>query len=477
MQQKSFRSQYESLGTFLVLELIALASFNLGGVSMIFHYGGFIISLVAFYFAYKSFSKEDLKPILFVSIPLLIIVILTSFGSFFEEYDIISKIGFFLAIPGFLLAGLSFRRLKSQSSRYLVLFLGGGLALLTLIGTLSTWIQYGFFYPLIYKNTPEYYYNGTLYSITKEMSWLSGFEVLEVSQSYGGLFAVLCACFLPGLLFVDCSKDKILFYSLIAIGGIGIISLISIPNFTGLIFVAIVYVVAAYYRFLRNNELANKILRFAFYIIAGFVAGFVLLVILNAAVPGLHDMIQNNGFLNRIFNENRFMIPFNPILQAALKPENFFGISHADAIKGSYETAIGTNIGSFELEILKEGGLFAFIALIAFVYIAIELVIRYLKQSNDKDYLKIILLCFLTGAFIYLSFESDVFPHIHNENFYSPVSHSLPFLLMVFVIGYIVLPKGKSEISYVEETWKQSKDSKNIDYDYEFDDIVEEEII
>ena len=128
---------------------------------------------------------------------------------------------------------------------------------------------FGMFYPLIYKNTPSYYYDGNLYSITNEMSWLNGFKVVEVSQNYGGLFGLLCACALTGLLFLKPKENKVAFTSLSVIGGIGLISIISIPNFYALVFLAITFAVACYYRFLRNNSLANKILHYAVLVVAG----------------------------------------------------------------------------------------------------------------------------------------------------------------------------------------------------------------
>ena len=40
MEKKSFAQEYEVIGAFLVLELIALASFGLGGIDSVFHYAG-----------------------------------------------------------------------------------------------------------------------------------------------------------------------------------------------------------------------------------------------------------------------------------------------------------------------------------------------------------------------------------------------------------------------------------------------------
>jgi len=76
MAQKTFREEYESIGTFLVLEILALVSFGLGGVSLIFQYAGFIVALIATFFAFKNYSKDDLIPVLCLGAPLLLLSIL-----------------------------------------------------------------------------------------------------------------------------------------------------------------------------------------------------------------------------------------------------------------------------------------------------------------------------------------------------------------------------------------------------------------
>ena len=59
MAKKTFNEEYESIGAFLVLELLALVGFGLGGVSIIYQYAGFIVALIATFFAFKNYSKED----------------------------------------------------------------------------------------------------------------------------------------------------------------------------------------------------------------------------------------------------------------------------------------------------------------------------------------------------------------------------------------------------------------------------------
>ena len=480
MAKKSFAQEYESIGSFLILELLALVSFGLGGVNVIFQYAGFVVSLIATMFAFRNYSKEDLKPILCVGLPLLIMSIFVSFGKYFETYTFAANLGCFLSFISFLAMGLSARRLKSFSTRNALYCIAGGLALITLIGMVITWIQYGPFYSLIYRNTPNYYYNGELYSVTKEMGWLQGFKVVEISQNYGALFAVLCACFLPALLFISPKENKSQFIVFAVTGGIGVLALLSIPNFIGLIFVAIAFASALFYKYLRDNKLAIKILEYGILIIFGFAVVVFICMMLNVANAGFGSFVKNSGFLNKIFNSNRIAMSINPILEAALKPFNLFGINtlqYIDGYKIDDDVILSTS-GIFEAEIIKEGGIIAFIFFVVFVVFAYTSFARYLRHSKDDNYIKVIFLSLVIGYVTYSTFFADTFPLTHNGKAYSPITRSLPFLIMLFVIGYIILPKGKEEIGFQENNKKENKEKKEyVDEDYSFSDVSEEELV
>lgn len=478
MENNSFRSEYSSLGTFFVLELLALVCFGLGGVNQIFQYVGFIVALVATYFAFANYSKDDLKPVLLLGIPLVLLAIFVSFGKYFNESSILENLGIFLAIPSFFAVGLSYRRIKKASFRNLVLCIGGGFALLTLIGMFATWVQYGFFYPLVYKATPAYYYNGTLYSIANEMNWLVGFQITEVPQNYGGLFALMCASFLPGILFIDRKKDLVLFVAFIVFGSIGILSMITIPNIPALIITIVVYSIAAYYRFLRHNKIAQQVLHYVIPVIAGGIAAFILFAILNVNVSGVHDFISKSSLLDRLFNSNRYMVEINPIIEAVFKPSNIFGIDLVNYVDGyRFDTKyITRSTGVFEADIMKEGGIIAFVILLFVIVVGYETFSRYLKTSKDKDYVKVIILSLMSGMFIYLTFFSETTLQIHSDYGYQPFTRSTAFLIMIFILGFVTLPSNKGEIEF-KEIDRIKKERRVVDEDYEFNDIIEEEII
>ena len=205
----NFFVKNKSIITFLILEVVALTAFNFGNNSAIFGIVGGALALVAFLFVYKSTSDKKSLMTLIVPISLILIVSImggvNSFSKFFETY---TNIALILALPGFLALGFLLRKLNDVKTKTVLLVLGGALAATCLFGLLSTTIEYGLFYSLIYKKTPNYYYNGMPFDVTKEMYWLNGFEFNEVFIDYGSLFAILAAAFLPGLLFISPKKER-----------------------------------------------------------------------------------------------------------------------------------------------------------------------------------------------------------------------------------------------------------------------------
>lgn len=484
MAIKSKLREYESISIFLIMELVALTSFCLGGTSTVFHYVGFVVSLIAFLFAYNNYDKREYKSLLIILIPLFIFAATISFGNLYGGFSnpntILANLGSFFGILGFFFTGLSARRTKNLKVENVLLCLGFGAALLVLISLFITWVQYGFFYTLIYRNTPAYYYNGSLYNVTKEMAWLNGFAINEVSLYYSGLFGVLLCCALPALFFIDPKKDLKKFIMVGSIGLVGFLSIITLVNIAGLIFLIPVIATALIYRFLRENKKFWKIATFAFEVLLGFIAVALVFAFLNALVPAVHSFTSGNAALNRLFNGNRIMDPFNQVVGVMFKSYNLFGFplySAADA-GGTNYNIIFNNGHIFELEIIKEGGVFALISFIAFIVISIFSLSRYLKRSKDSHPIKISMLCFVVGFIFYSSFAWDNMPFTHLGEFQS-FGKSFPLMILLFILGLTFFPRMKEEPLFNDfdnkANKKEDKKVEYIDKDYVFTDVDEDE--
>ena len=442
MEKENFFVKNKSILTFLILEVVALTAFNFGNISHIFGLAGALLAVVGVFFILGI--EKDKKALLPALIPvglLLVISLIGSLNSFAKGFTTISNLAVLLSLPAFLALGFFLRKLNDVKTRTVLLVIGGAFAAVTLFGLFSTIFEYGFFYKLLYKNKPNYYYNGIPYDVTKEMYWLSGFSFTEVYIEYGSLFAVLTASFLPGLLFLSPKKERNNFIICAAIGGVGLISLLVLPNFKAILVLAIASLFAVAYRFLKNNQKVLKILGISFASIVGLAVLFFVIALINVAAG-----YKLPGILNRVFAQNRFMTNITPVMEALFikvggKMVNFFGLM--PTIANEKITWLETHM--FEVQLLKEIGLIGTLLFGAFIILMGYFILHYLKNNEDSDCAKNIFVVMLLTFFIYESFYQVIVVGPHIES-YEAFLRSPTLLVMLFIFGYIfTLPLKKEE--------------------------------
>ena len=441
-EKDNFFVKNKSIITFLILEVVALTAFNFGNISYIFGLAGAFLAIVGCFFAYEV-SKQK-KEFLWLLLPVGILFLVSgigSFNSYSKSFSSIGNISLFLSLPAFLALGFFIRKLEDVKPKTVLFAVGGGLAAITLFGLFSTLIEYGPFYSLIYKNTPNYYYNGIPYDITKEMFWLSGFEFGEVYIEYGSLFAILCASFLPGLLFISPKKNRNDFIICALIGGIGILTLLIIPNLKAILVVALASSFAFILKFLKNHKKVQEIMGISFLAIVGLSILFFIFALTNAALG-----FKFTGILDRIFVSNRIMLKTQPVFEALFakvdgQMVNLFGLQ-------SYvynERVLLTETSIFEVELLKEVGLFGTILFLGFVIIMGYFVWKYIKTGKDDDSVKSIVVVLLLSFFVTASMFNAVIIAPHNDVSYNPFLRSSLLLVVLFLLGYVYRAPTKEE--------------------------------
>lgn len=434
----NFFVKNKSIITFLILEVVALTAFNFGNNSAIFGIVGGALALISFLFVFKSIKNK--KNLLTLLIPLGLILIVSimggvnDFSRFFETY---TNIALIVALPGFLALGFFLRNLNDVKPKTVLLIIGGALAAICLFGLFSTLIEYGLFYSLIYKKTPNYYYNGTPFDVTKEMYWLSGFEFNETFIEYGSLFAVLAASFLVALLFISPKKEKREFVAFAVIGGIGLLTLLIIPNFKALIVLVVAAEFAMIYKFLKGQKKVQKILGFSFLGIIGLGLIFFIIALINAAI--------GFKFLDRIFVNNGLMKNASVVMDAIMS-KNFDGSLNLFGLVPlmTNETAFLTNTGIFEIELLKEVGVFGTVIFAGFIIYMGYLIWRYLVNSKDNDSHKATFIVLLLAFFIYETFFHTINVSVHKQE-YNAFLRSPLFFVVLFVMGYLISDSRKKE--------------------------------
>ena len=441
MDKNNFFVKNKSIITFLILEVVALTAFNFGNVSHIFGIAGALIAMLSIPFVLEI--EKDKKSFLSFLIPsglLLVISLWGSLNAFSKGFSTLSNISLAISLPAFFALGFFLRKLKDVKTKTVLLVLGGALAAITLFGLASTLIEYGFFYTLLYKNTPNYYYNGIPYDVTKEMFWLSGFGFNEVFIEYGSMFAIVSASFLPGLLFISPKKERNDFIICASIGAVGLVTLLVLPNFKTIIILLIVSIFAALYRFFKNNKKVLKIAGISFVSLLGVAVLIFLIAIINAAIG-----FKFTGILDRIFVNNRFMNNVTAVMQTMFakvngKMVNFFGLTPTIL----NEEVTWLDCRYFEVQLLKEIGLLGTLLFGAFLVLMGYYIFHYIRKSEDSDSEKGIFITMVLAFFVYESLFNIVSIAPHGES-YEAFLRSPMLLVMLFIFGYIFTSPCKKE--------------------------------
>lgn len=438
MKQENFFIRNKSILSFFILELIALIAFNFGNISFVLIFVGVLLAILgSIIFISTTPNKKSLLTLL---IPMGLLTICSVIGATngYSKVDggfDFSDITLLLAIPSFFMLGFLVKTFKDTKTNSIVLVLGAALGAITLFGLFSTVISYGFFYKLIYKNSPNYYYCGNVFDVTKEMYWLSGFEFKEVSINYGSLFALLSACYLPGLLFVNRKENRNEFIAMLFIGAVGLVTLIIIPNLLALIVLVVASCGALIYKFFASNEKLIKGVKIGVFVVIGLALLFFLLAIINVA-----NSYKFPGILNRIFVQNGIMQKVNPVLEAAIKVKNLFGLQPLL----ENENAIYQDSNVFEVQLLKELGIIGTIVFIGFLIFMVVRLFAYLKNSDDSKFAKAIIMTLIFGFFIYESIANTILPYTH-ENIVPSFLSSPMLYVMIFLFGFIFSNEKKED--------------------------------
>ncbi len=439
--QDNFFVKNKSILTFLILEIVALTAFNFGNAGYIFGLAGVLLAVFGMFFVYNI--EQDKKKLLWLLLPfglLLIVSAIGSFNGFSKNFSLLSNISLLLSLPAFLILGFVIRKLNDVKPKIVLLVVGGGLAVITFFGLASTIIQYGFFYSLIYKSKPLYFFDGWPYDVTKEMYWLNGFSFGEVFIEYGSLFALLCASFLPGLLFVSPKKERNEFIVGSVIGGIGLLTLLIIPNWKALVILVLASAFAFIFKFLKNHKKVQKILGISFVSLVGLGIIFFVIVLINASIG-----FKFGGFLERIFEKNAIMLKCQETLKMLFYKDfngthtNLFGLAPYEYNKD----ALLEETGIFEVQLLKEVGLLGTFIFIGFILVMGYFLFNYIKKSKDEDSVKSINVTMLLAFFLFETLFFIASYKVHDEGSYTPFLRSPTLYVMLFLFGYTFMPLEK----------------------------------
>lgn len=369
-----------------------------------------------------------------------ILITLLSLASAFSPFSmsqspVATNVFAFVFVPVVFFVGYYIKQRKLVEMKDILLFVGAAFALVTLVNTIATFVNYGLLHLIVWEDTPIYYFEGMPYDITKEAIGLVNFSLKIVSPEYAATTAVLAGTFVPGAFFLDRNKDKVRFVFALTIGGVGVLSLLTIGNWKALVVLALVVAFAFVYKLLWKNA---KVIRIIKYVIWGLIALAILFYII-AGINALSGFVFS-GFFEKVFETNAIMNKVSDVLGGIFIKDgangliNFFGLSSVYTQGYDQGDVALIDTGIIEVEIIKEAGVFGVALFFLFLGLTIKQLDRLLSYSNEDAFTKITASTLLFAFFVYASLFYDATPIQYEVN-YTPIMRSPIVLTILIVIG------------------------------------------
>lgn len=467
MKNKTRAENIRLLTLFLALEIMLFIAFDLGNIGTILKSVAIVFAIILLPLFWKE-TKADLAsglyfllmPLFFYGIFLLLSPAYGKYDGYISQsftimgYSMFEQIISAFALLAIILLGYFLQKSRVFSTKAVYITLLAGLALPLFISLIATLASFGFFHTLLYKGK-VIFYNGQAYSVANQAMLLFGFKLMNVDIGVLINSALLVTSAAAGLLFVKKDSNKFVTISLSIIGGIGLLTLILTGSFLSLLFLLPALIFALLKRFDLLKKLDNKI------------TGIVLLSVLGVGVlvfiMGAFNIFNIQGFYQRVpflrkifFNSymQRFYTIFSgtfSIMRDYVIFEKTFRAFTMTGFDYNYAGALRV-FPSHNLffDVFWIDGLFSFLFLMVFLVLAVIVIYRYFKESEDETSLKVALISVFITIFIrsLLNYQFNRF--VFDENWsinHFPLINQPEFLVFVFTIGYMFKSKNRLEVA------------------------------
>lgn len=454
--------RYDTVLSFLALEILALACFGLGsqyGLS-VFRVFGVFVAIGLFAFVKQNADKENRKLFLLETIPFALLFLLMSISRFFigggnAITSLLVDISVFAGLIAFFVIGYSLKSVPSFKREYIVLAILIGLGAYVLICGIYSFARYGFLYSALYKGK-YYYFDGITFPIWTETKVLNGFSFAEAALSYGAGPAVLLSSSGVGCFFINPKKDKKRFFILLGFALLGLLYLCLVPYLQGIVVVVAVAIFFGIFKLVRtlvnngkfkenNADLLAKILFICF---VTLVIGGVIILFIDAFTNSIFSKIpylaasRSGGKLCDIAEAIR--APFIRSGYSEIASFDFVGFLFGTSYSGGAHSVM-----LFEINVLWECGFPAFLLLILVILAMFPLSRRFLLKDGGPSGEKVAIVALLLTCLVYFTFFDSELPLPHGSLFI-PFSRSGIILMCAFLCGHIFEPialKKKKEAS------------------------------
>ena len=466
MEEKtSQKKKFDLIGygkavSFLLLEILAVVSFSLGGSFLFFAILAIVILALIVLVTFRQIKLDGLASIGIFLFPLLIFGVLSALSYFkYDPYFVLGNSPVLILLPIALVCFAASGYLINLTGRFKIhhalIVIYSSVALLTFINLVVTMIQFVPFYSITYSNY-YYYYNGapSPEPIGRMAYFLMGFSLTEVSLPYFSFYPmILLTAFLP-LGHFSFKEDRKLYILYLCFGILGLLSIIvTINKISLLIFFGVAVLIGLIALFDKFN-INRKILKYASIAFACLAVLGILFLVINAQdsvgytmrVAAIRNLTTGNRLFNRLFNSNRFFSAYDSILDGLFAKATIDGSSVnikllGFPIHGDYVNVFGemtwqlTDSNSFFFDSFFESGLFGTLFLVVVLVLGFRRLIKYYNVSNDGKRDKVMILSFVIISFAYALVSYDATPYVFEQTTIPFYLNNI-FFIDLFLFGY-----------------------------------------
>ena len=441
-------SKYGAAISFLAMEIFAMIAFSFGNNYVLYGSLALALAVLLILFNIKEITVDGVSSIAFFFLPLFLFTVITAFGAYSRthlyigDYNLAELIFIPLGILPMSFIGYMLSVDKTFKISTFLLVIYAALGILVLINLGVNLVNFGAFYPIIYKGY-HMYYGGVMSEVTiDEMAYaLEGFKFIEVKIEHYILYPVLLLSSSAALFFVSPREHKktFIFYCITTFAAL--ISLILVPSKLSIFGAAIILVIDVVIFLMKKFTKARRPFLIALNIIIGLgVLGYLFMILNQQSNLPLHNLVASNSFLNKLFNANRIVDRYNPLIENVFSGDKFLGF----AVYSKTLLDEAHMSGSFLFDFFMTSGVIGVVAFLFALVIGFRGFSRYFKSNNDDLYVKAVLIAFVL---MYLAF-TGTFDNTEYGIFYDiykPIFMTGPFMIMVFIFSYVLAKNPKKE--------------------------------
>lgn len=444
--------KYSPIICFLVFEVFALISFSLSNSPLVFGILLTLLAIVVIVFTLSEYKREGIIKSLGLIIPILVYIIFTLVSNFTRyhvrvgNYSVGEIVFVGLGLASIVIVGYSLSLHKSFDVSILFTVIYSGLALLVLINLIINLVNFGPFYSIIYKNYYMYYGGQRSDVLVKDIAYaLEGFKFIEVKMTHYTLYPILLLSSLVVLINLKFKENKVKFLVYCLFAFIAVLALVFVPSMVGLIYSLVLGIIIGFVMLFRKSKISRKPFAIILFVILGVALLTLIVMIFNnqGFAGNFHSFLENNAFLNRIFNANSYARSFNRNLTDVLCSERFFGFwQHGNSI---VYPEIARSTDSILFDNFMTSGVIGTALIIAIFVIGFKSFKKYEvsddKGLNEKGALITFSLIYVIYSFLCGDGNYAIF---HNIN--KPTYMNSPFWIVLFMLVYVYSCSKNKEV-------------------------------